>query len=137
MLNSGSSQFFRRFKLYFFGVGMGLVVSYGFFHERYPTWLPGSVILEELNQGEITYTEKAICLMNCGNISKINIGEILLAGDVNFSESDVHREPCPSYAIDGKTKKGESLRIIFAKCDSIAQVVAAINLEVKSDCHCK
>ena len=93
MFKTKSSLFFTRFKLYLFGLGLGLVLSYGFFHERYPTWLPGSVILEELNACEITYSDKAICLMNCSNISKQAIGEILAEGEVIFSKAKFTPSP--------------------------------------------
>jgi len=112
------------------------VLSYGFFHERYPTWLPGSVILEELNACEITYSDKAICLMNCSNISKQAIGEILAEGEVIFSKSEVHAEPCPSYLLEGETKGGRFLGVVFTKCDSVAEVTSSFVLDEERNCEC-
>jgi len=137
MLRSNSSVFFRRLKLYGFGVAMGLVLSYAFFGDRYPTWLPGSRVMEDLARSEITYSEHAICLMDCRNISKAGIEEILSNGEVNFSDSEPRAKPCPSYAIEGTTKGGQSLRVMIFKCDSTSEVHAALNLNKSQACSCQ
>jgi len=137
MLNTDSSKLFRRFKLYGFGVALGLVLSYGFFHDRYPTWLPGSVIMEELNARALIYSDLATCQMGCRNISKENIEDLLSNGEVIFSESEVHGEPCPTYAVEGETSEGRSLRIHLTKCDSTSEVVGAIIIEEVRDCQCE
>ena len=137
MFKSYSPLFFRRLKLYGFGLGLGMVLSYGFFHDRYPTWLPGSIIMEELNQFQITYAEKAVCFMKCRNISKDGIQEVLANGGVIFSESEPRAEPCPSYVIEGETKAGRALKIVFVKCDSTDQVLSAVDLNESYDCLCE
>ena len=131
-----SSLFLRRLKLYGFGLGLGLVLSYAFFGDRYPTWLPGSIIMEELNRGAITYSERSKCMMECGNITTEAIDDLLAGGDVNFGDSDVHREPCPSYVIEGETKAGRELRLVFAKCDSVAELTSAENVDAAGACNC-
>lgn len=137
MFKLDSSLLFRRIKLYGFGLALGLVFSYVFFNDRYPTWLPGSRIMEELNRGSITYGEKGLCLMSCNNISKEAIGDLLKNGDVNFSESETRGKPCPTYAIEGESPEGRSLRILFIKCDSVAEVVTAFALEDLNTCNCE
>lgn len=127
---------FRRFKLYFFGVALGLILTYHFFNDRYPTWLPGSVITEELQRNRLTYSKHALCRMACRNISKEEIGAVLKSGSVNFKKSKVHETPCPSYALEGRSKDGQNLRIIFAKCDSVTTVITAIDLDRKYNCKC-
>jgi len=136
MLKTKSSVFFRRLKLYAIGVGLGLVLTYGFFHDRYPTWLPGSRVLEEINRTEVSYSQKAICLMKCGNISEEGVREILKDGDVDFSASETRAKPCPSYIIEGETKEGQSLRVIIVKCDSTTTVLEASDFGRKYECSC-
>jgi len=127
---------FRRFKLYFFGFSIGLVFTYVFFNNRYPTWLPGSVIKEEIQDNKLIYTKHALCRMACRNISEAEINAILKNGSVNFSKSKVQESPCPSYALEGTTEDGQDLRIIIAKCDSVSKVVTAIDLNRKYNCTC-
>lgn len=136
MANFNSSLFFRRIKLYGFGLGLGLLLSYAFFGDRYPTWLPGSVIKEEIIKGTLTFSDKATCLMECENITKDAIDDLLENGDVNFGESDVRGGPCPSYVIEGETTDGRSLRLEFVKCDSIAELILASDINKKGDCNC-
>jgi len=128
---------FRRFKLYFFGFALGLGLTYHFFNDRYPTWLPGSVIREELKSKDLAYTKHALCRMACRNITKEEVKAILEEGSVNFKKSKVHKTPCPSYAIEGTSKDGQNLRVVFAKCDSVSMVITAIDLNQKYDCECK
>ena len=127
----------RRFKLYFIGVFLGLILGYGLFKDRYPTWLHDSVIKKELQGKNIIFTKHAICRMNCRNITKEEVLMVLKEGDVNFKKSRVHEKPCPSYAFDASLENGKHLRIIFSKCDTIAKVVTAIDLNKKHECNCQ
>ena len=128
--------FLRRIKLYIIGVSLGCVMVYGLFHNRMPSWLPETIILEELREWPIQFTKHAKCRMACRGISAEEIAIILKEGNVNFSKSKVRDKPCPSYAIEGDTEDGQYVRIVFAKCDSVTRVVTAIDLGVKHDCDC-
>ena len=128
---------FRRFKLYFFGVSLGLILSYYFFNNRYPTWLPSSIIIEELQSKELAYTKHALCRMACRNITEEEVKTILEEGSVNFKKSKVREIPCPSYALEGTSKDGQNLRVIFANCDSVSKVITTIDLNQKHDCDCR
>ena len=136
MADFSSSLFLKRLKLYAMGLGLGLVASYFFFGDRYPTWLPGSRVLEDLERFELSYSPKALCEMDCINISKDDVQEILTGGDVNFSESDPRAKPCPSYLIEGETEAGLSLHVIVLRCDSTSKVLRAIDLNNRKDCGC-
>ncbi|MBL4754878.1 MAG: DUF4258 domain-containing protein [Flavobacteriales bacterium] len=84
----------------------------------------------------MSYSPRAICLMECGDISKEGVQEILDDGDVDFSASDVRAKPCPSYIIEGETKDGQSLRVIILKCDSTSTVLHAIDFSRNYECSC-
>ena len=92
--------------------------------------------MEELNAGSISYSDRSKCLMECGNITTEAINDLLASGDVNFGDSDVHREPCPYYVIEGETKAGRELRLVFAKCDSVAELTSATDIDAASPCRC-
>ena len=66
------------------------------------------------------------------------MGQTLGKGKVNYDKSEVHDKPYPTYAIDGTTTSGKSLRIIIADVDSISRVVTAIDLKNEVDsCECE
>ena len=127
----------RRFKLFFIGVSLGLVLIFTLFRNRYPTWLPQSVIIEKLQRNPLFYTNHAKCRMKCRNIDNSEVEYILKTGKVNFKKSKVRNKPCKTYALEGTTSDGQNVRIVFASCDSITKVVTAIDLGNKYDCDCK
>lgn len=86
--------------------------------------------------GKLEYTKHAQCRMNCREISKKDINEIMSKGIINFSRSDRYDKPCPTYALQGVTSDGESLRIIFAQCSNETKVVTAYNLKEEFECNC-
>jgi len=127
----------RRFKLYFFGLFLGCVLVYGLFKGRFPSWLPGTIITEQLQANPLYYTKHALCRMDCRYITEDHVTYVLTNGGVNYSKSKVHDAPCPSYALEGDTEDGRYLRIVFAKCDSLTKVVTAIDLNKNHYCDCE
>ena len=93
-------------------------------------------ILAELGQKKIVYTRHAQCRMDCRYISEREIKDILKRGKINHRKSKPYDSPCPSYAVEGKTKDRQEVRIVFAKCDDVTKVITAIDLERKYSCHC-
>jgi len=136
MQNSTTSGFLRKLKLYGVGLALGLALSYALFEGRYPTWLPGSRVMDDLNRIEINYSPSSDCILKCANISKGNIQEILSNGDVNFKKSKTKGEIYPSYAVDGETKDGRSLRVFFLKRDSTYEVTGGVDLKDGRHCDC-
>jgi hypothetical protein len=82
------------------------------------------------------YTEHALCRMNCRQISKEDIKEIMKKGIINFNKSNRRSRPCPTFALQGETSDGEKLRVVFAQCDDETKVITCYNLEEDFDCHC-
>jgi hypothetical protein len=136
MESSTSTVFVRRLKLYVVGLALGLVLSYALFGDRYPTWLPGSRVMDDLNRLELNYAPASECALSCANISRESIQELLDNGEVNFDESKTRGETHPSYAIEGTTKDGRSLRVFFLKRDSTYEVTGGFDLKDKGDCDC-
>ena len=102
-------------------------------------WLPENRVKEQVNKSTFIFSEHAKCILQCKQISEEEVKEVLKTGEVNFSESDTHGVPCPSYAIEGTShnKKLRVLLTIFEK-DSTAEITTAINMEAGKDtCRCK
>lgn len=84
----------------------------------------------------ITYTNHALCRMDCRQISKEEIIEIMEKGIINFNKTNKRDRPCPTFALQGRTTSGESLRVIFAQCATETKVVTCYNLKEDFECHC-
>ncbi len=85
---------------------------------------------------ELVYTKHAKCRMDCRYISKSEVEDILRNGKVNWRKSDSNDSPCPSYALEGRTKDGQQVRVVFADCNNATKVVTAIDLGRSYDCVC-
>lgn len=89
-----------------------------------------------LTDEELVYTKHAKCRMDCRTISKSEVEDILENGSVNWEKTRKDDKPCPSYALEGKTKDGQTVRIVFADCKNATKVVTTIDLENEYDCYC-
>jgi hypothetical protein len=85
---------------------------------------------------QLQYTKHALCRMDCRVISKEDINEIMKKGIINFSKSDRNDRPCPTFALQGNTSDGESLRVVFAQCNDETRVVTCYNLKNDPECSC-
>ena len=128
----------RRIRLFVFGVLLGSIVMYFFvFKDRNVYKSPSEVIHGKLQSQHLVYSKHAQCRMQCRNISESEVKDILLNGEVNYKKSQVHDKPCPSYALEGKTADGQTIRVVFAECDTVTKVITAIDLGTeKDDCDC-
>jgi hypothetical protein len=92
--------------------------------------------LFDRSPGELVYTKHALCRMDCRRISKDDVEEIMEEGVINLNRSNRNGRPCPTFALQGETKDGEHLRIVFAQCETQTKVVTCINLDEDFECHC-
>ncbi len=131
------SDLIRRFKLYAFGFLLGML-AVSMLYKGKGCQLPSSAKLEELSWQKLEYTKHGECRMKCRDITEAEIKQLLKSGKVNYDKSNVHDTPYPTYAIEGPTADGQTLRIIIADCDTISKVVTAIDLKMEHDsCDCK
>ena len=93
-------------------------------------------IHSRLTDEELVYTNHARCRMDCRTIDKGEVETILQTGKVNWQKSDKNDSPCPSYALEGQTDDGQTVRIIFADCNNATKVVTAIDLNNEYNCAC-
>ena len=85
---------------------------------------------------KLIYTKHALCRMDCRQISRDDINEIMEKGIINLNKSNRRDRPCPTYALQGETRDGEKIRVIFAQCDRETKVVTCYNLQEDFECHC-
>ncbi|MEI7627492.1 MAG: DUF4258 domain-containing protein [Bacteroidota bacterium] len=84
------------------------------------------------------YSKHARCRMECRHIDESEIKDILEHGTINYRKSELQREPCRNkYAVEGLSKDGQKLRVIFAPCNNEMTVVTCIDLGVEWSCDCK
>lgn len=88
------------------------------------------------NPRQLTYTRHALCRMDCRQISKEEIQEVIERGSINFNKSNRADRPCPTYAVQARTESGEYIRVILAQCPSESKIITCYNLEDDFDCYC-
>ena len=85
---------------------------------------------------KLAFTEYSLCRMDCRQIAKTEIKEIMQKGVINFNKSNRLGRPCPVFALQGRTESGKYLRVIFSQCPAQTNVVTVYNLEKKDSCFC-
>jgi hypothetical protein len=93
---------------------------------------------EAINRhAHLEYNKHAICRMDCRQVTKAEVEEILAEGKINTEKSNPNDHPCPTYALEGYSSEGQHLRIVFAPCDpQNAKVITCIDLDKDWTCHC-
>jgi len=90
------------------------------------------------NPTQILYSKHARCRMSCRQVSESEVIEILKNGTINYKKSQLQTSECKKkYAVEGFSKDGQHLRIIFAPCNQKVTVVTCIDLETDWSCDCK
>jgi hypothetical protein len=84
----------------------------------------------------VVYTQHALCRMECRQIDKGEIKEIMEKGIINFNKSNQRARPCPTFALQGRTSSGEKLRVVFGQCPTETKVITCYNLEEDFACDC-
>ena len=90
---------------------------------------------------KIVYTSHARCRMNCRDITEEEVEYILDNGTLNEAKSQEENDEveghCQPYALEGNTKDGQHVRIVFAPKDDGLVVVTVIDLDTEWKCDCK
>lgn len=89
------------------------------------------------NGKELIFTHHAKCRMDCREISKAEVKEVIKEGKENKRKSNPNDPRCPTIALEDWTKDGQRVRIILADCDNVAKLVTVIDLENEYRCDCK
>ena len=128
--------FWRRFRTYLIGVGLGLLIVYVMFGDReLNTWTPENRIMTTIDSSTVSISARAVCQLKCLGLEDKKWVEIQHASDINFSESNAQKKPCPVYRLENKFDKGE-YTMIWEVCENEERVeMLSVSKEGKS-CDC-
>ena len=128
--------FWRRFRTYLIGVGLGLLIVYVIFGDReLNTWTPKNRIMTTIDSSTVSISDRAVCQLKCLGLEDKKWVEIQHASDINFSESNAQKKPCPVYRLENKFDKGE-YTMIWEVCENEERVeMLSVSKEGKS-CDC-
>ncbi|HVA98320.1 MAG TPA: DUF4258 domain-containing protein [Bacteroidia bacterium] len=129
----------QRARMYFIGIFIGTLSVFFIFRNRgCRVMTPGTVKLDQVAAQKRMFTDSAFCLMKCEHIDTAEVQEIFYNGKINFKASKEFAHPFPSYAIDGLTKSGDSLRVYCTDKNFVTYVLYVRNLKIKNEnCGCK
>ena len=113
----------RRFTLFGFGFIIGIILLLFFLNGKNAScdFFPNERMLKILRNKHRVYSEDVLQLMTTNKIDSTAIDYLLINGDIDFSKSKVHQEPCRFYWIDGIILEKES-SIYVQNCDSVVTI---------------
>ncbi len=130
--------FSRRLRLFFFGVLIGVPISWYIIRSKKALKTPTEEIRATLQHFPLQYTKHALCRMECRNIDTTEIREVVNKGEINFEKSDYNATPCKKYSIETVTRDKQNIRVVFGICLDEVKVITAIDLNSEKDsCDCK
>ncbi len=132
----------RRFRIYGFGVLLGLVMAWGLFlrgrnTKNYTSWTPNNRILEEIRLDSTLETSDWFwCEMKCLGFSSIEYEALINDGNVNFNNGQVKTWP-RTYEVEYETEDKGTLVIVFSKTETKHFSVLAVKKQgEKVNCDC-
>lgn len=128
-------SFWRRFRTYLVGVGLGLVLVYVFFGDRdFYSWTPEGRVLLAIDSSEVSISKIAECQLACLKIDSDSLQRLMDESTVDFSESETDKKPCPVYKIKHISDIGV-LNLMWEVCES-KERVKLLSLNSLKDCDC-
>jgi hypothetical protein len=88
------------------------------------------------NPATIKFSKHARCRMGCRKIDDSEVEEIIAKGNINPEKSDMNAKRAPRYALEGRTKDGQQVRIIVAQDGQESIIVTVIDLDTDWTCNC-
>ena len=128
--------FWRRFKLYLIGVGLGLIAVWIMFSQsERPSWTPEGRVLLFIDSSHQSYSERALCQLKCLDLDSAQLAQIQKQASVDFSESNTRKKPCPVYQLNSVIENSK-YRLSWEVCENEEEVeLLAIQLEGRR-CDC-
>ncbi len=115
--------FIQRLGYYLGGFSIGLVFLAFFLSGKRAScsYSPSARVKKNISIKRIEYSNSVQELIHNKNLDSSSIKQIIAKGSVNFSESDIKRDPCKIYIIDGKLDHVK-YKLTIENCDSIATI---------------
>lgn len=91
-------SFWIRLSYYLLGISLGTIILIFIFKEKQVSfcYFPNCRVLKEIRSCEVVFPSDSISVQ-----TKQMVQFLLQNGDVDFSESQVHTQPCKTYVIKG------------------------------------
>lgn len=86
---------------------------------------------------KVVYTSLILCRMNCRQISKADVEEVMKKGLINFNKSIKMALPCPIFALQALTSGGANIRVMFSQCPAETTVINCYRLNDIKTCYCR
>jgi hypothetical protein len=129
--------FWRRFKLFLLGVGLGLILVMVFFGSRdWTSWTPESRVLTAIDSSEVSLSKRAQCQFECLSITNESLKEIQAVAKVNFKESNTQADPCPVYRLESSFE-GRSYQLVWEVCERDEKVKLLSLIKIGQECSCE
>lgn len=118
------------------GFGLGLLIVYVIFGDReLNTWTPQKRVLTAIDSSEVSFSERAICLMQCLQLQENEWRAIQKTAEVDFSESATKRKPCPNYRLNAIYRE-KNYALIWEVCEKEGKVKLLTIVEAGKNCDC-
>ena len=128
--------FWKRLRTYLIGVALGLLIVYVFFKDRdLSGWTPQGRVLTTIDSSQVSISERARCQINCYSLETEEWREIHKVASVDFSESNVRKEPCPVYHLKSAYKE-EEFKLIWEVCEDAEKVKLLSVIKEGEKCKC-
>ena len=113
--------FIQRLGYYLGGFSIGLVFLAFFLSGKRAScsYGPSARVKKNISIKRIEYSKPVQDFIYNKNLDSSSIKQIIAKGSVNFSESDIKRDPCKIYIIEGKLDDVK-YKLTIENCDSIA-----------------
>jgi hypothetical protein len=127
--------FWRRFRFFAIGLGLGTIISVILFQGRGCSWLPENRVLDRIAANTIVADARIVCLLSCNNLEINEIIRVLKNGDleVYFKESDTESDP-KVYRLKGELKGDVSIELDIALRDTLMEIVGFETGSEKCEC---
>lgn len=90
----------------------------------------------ERDPEDLVFTKHARCRMDCRFIDEEEVKQILVEGIINYRKSQPKAKPDPKYALEGITRDGQNVRVVFAPDKGKIVVITVIDLGKDWPCAC-
>ena len=128
--------FWKRLRTYLVGVGLGLLIVYIIFGDRDLTaWTPQGRVLTTIDSSSQSYSDLALCQMQCLHISDSILFQIQDEANVDFSESDTRKKPCPEYKLYSAFESNNYV-LRWKVCEDQEEVELLSIVSLERECPC-
>ena len=117
-------KFLHKLGYYLGGVSIGIIILMFFLGGKKAScdYGPNARTTKHLAGLKKTYSEQVKTSVNSYELDSTTVKNLILYGEVDFSESDPQGDPCKVYYIDNSYKE-KPVRLHLEKCDSLLTIL--------------